>query len=272
MLLLSACSAAAPVTTTTEEKLPAVTSDLQLYCFQAGKADAFLFWNDAGAVLIDTGESGFGKVILEKMEELGISRIDVLILTHFDKDHVGGAKKLLNSIEIGTIYQSNCPKTGADAYEKYVAALAESGKTAQTVRERVSFLLGDTVFTINPPAEETYSVSPSNNSSLIVRVMHGTVRMLFCGDAGDARMTEYLRTDATSYQLVKLPHHGAWQTSLNTLIAQTKPEYALITSSDEETEDVQTRELLEKAGVKILLTRLGPVQISSDGERLLIQS
>ena len=70
-LLLGGCGGTPSETTpaSADDPVPAVTSTLRAYCFQAGKADAFLFWNDAGAVLIDTGESGFGKAgsdILER--------------------------------------------------------------------------------------------------------------------------------------------------------------------------------------------------------------
>ena len=73
----------------TDTTVQPAASTLNLWCFQAGKADAFLLWNESGTVLIDTGESGFGKEILKKLQELGIQRLDYLIITHFDKDHVG---------------------------------------------------------------------------------------------------------------------------------------------------------------------------------------
>ena len=172
-----------PATTEPSETAAPVSDTLNLWCFEAGKADAFLLWNESGAVLIDTGESGFGKTILEKLSELGIERLDYLIVTHFDKDHVGGAKKLLSAIPVGTVLQSNCPKTGADAYEKYVAALAAAGIEASTVRQTLRFTLGDVRFTVDPPAAEHYETDASNNSSLIVSVTHGADSLLFCGDA-----------------------------------------------------------------------------------------
>ena len=219
---------------------------------------------------MDTGESGFGKVILAKLQELGIDRLDYLIITHFDKDHVGGAKKILESIEVGTVLQSNSPKTGASAYENYLAALQELDLEPVTVREELSFTLGSAVFTVDPPAQETYAEDPSNNSSLILTVTHGANRMLFLGDAEDARLAEFLETDPGACALVKLPHHGAWQETLRDLLKQTKPAYAVITSSDEEPEDEETLDLLAQCGVETFLTRNGPIQIVSDGMTLTL--
>ena len=276
MGLLSGCvgtpepakTTAAPTEPTTLETAAPVTSTLNLYCFQAGKADAFLLWNEAGAVLIDAGVSGCGKTILAKLEELGIGRLDHLILTHFDKDHVGGAKKLLSSIPIGTVLQSNCPKEGADAYDKYAAAIEACGIEPVTVREPRTFNLGDVTFTVDPPAREAYDRSASNNSSLIVTVTHGANRLLFCGDAEDLRLAEFLRADPGRYDLVKLPHHGVWQTSLRDLIAKTAPARAVITSSNEEPEDPETLTFLEENHVEAFLTRQAPILITSDGKTL----
>ncbi len=267
--LLAGC-AASPAAEPTAEAAP-ITDSLQIYCFQAGKADAFLFWNEAGAVLLDTGESGFGKTILAKLEELGIQKLDRLIITHFDKDHVGGAKKLLGSIPVDQILQSDCPKEGASAYDKYVEALAEAGLEAVTLREQLTFRLGDAEFSVNPPALARYGESDSNNSSLIVSVTHGGDRLLFTGDAEELRLTEFLKTEPAVCAFVKLPHHGRYQPSLKTLLAQLKPAYALITSSEEEPEDAETLALLAEYGTECFLTRSAPVLITSGPEGLTVE-
>ena len=251
-----------------EPTLPTATA-LNVWCFQAGKADAFLFWNEAGA---DTAESGFGKTVLEKLEELGIKRLDYLILTHFDKDHVGGAKKILSEIPVETVLQSNCPKTGAEAYEKYLAALDACGLVPLTVRQSLSFTLGDVCFTVDPPALEKYPEDESNNSSLIVTVTHGEHRMLFCGDAEELRLAEFLERDPGEYALVKLPHHGRYQTTLQALLNETKSVYAVITSSDDAPEDAETLALLDACGVQTLLTRAGPVWITSSEKELTVRT
>ncbi len=271
-LLLAGCGGTSAETTAafSESPVPPVRSELHVYCFQAGKADAFLIWNEDGAALIDTGESGFGKTILAKLEALGIARLDYLILTHFDKDHVGGAKKLLGSVEVGQILQSNSPKEDASAYEKYMEAVETAGLAPVTVRERTELRLGDAVFTVDPPARESYPEDPSNNSSLIVTLTHGANRLLFPGDAEELRLREFLGTDPKPVALLKLPHHGKWESPLPALLEATKPAWAVITSSDEEPEDPETLELLERAGTETFLTRTAPVEISSDGETLRV--
>ncbi|MBO4212371.1 MAG: MBL fold metallo-hydrolase [Oscillospiraceae bacterium] len=99
-ILFVGCGGKTPPSSTApaESPLPAA-STLNVWCFQAGKAGAFLFWNEDGTLLIDKGESGFGKTVLEKLTELEIEHPDYLLITHFDKDHLGGAKNLKSRLE-----------------------------------------------------------------------------------------------------------------------------------------------------------------------------
>lgn len=245
-------------------------SALTVTCFEAGKADAFLFVTEEGTVLVDCGLKGFGETILETLEAQGIDTIDVLILTHFDKDHIGGAAAVLEGVAVGTVYQSNAPKDSS-AYAAYCAALEAAGLTPITLRAATSFTLGGVTFTLDAPDQESYTESPSNNASLILSVEHGANRLLFTGDAESARLEEFLRRNHYTYTLLKLPHHGAWDSQTDDLIASTKPQYALITSSKEEPEDEQTLNALTTAQAEIFLTRNGTVVIESDGKALTVR-
>ena len=265
LMLLSGCGETeVPAQTETAER-----TELTVYCFSAGKADAFLLYTEDSAVLIDTGESGFGKTILAYMEAHGIAKLDCLIITHFDKDHVGGAKKILESVQVDRVLQSNCPKD-ASAYNKYVSALDALGMEAETVREILTFELDGVTYTVDPPAQETYAEDESNNSSLIVSVENGQNRLLFAGDAEDLRLTEFLSGDPGHYDFLKVPYHGHWQSMLGALLKAVSPTAAVITSSDEEPEDEQTLDLLAQYGVETCLTRLAPVVLRSDGSTLAL--
>lgn len=240
---------------------------LTIYSFNAGNADAHLIYNDEWAVLIDCGEKGFGKTILSYMEENNIAKIDYMIITHFDKDHVGGAAKVLKNCEVGSVLQSNFPKE-SDEYDNYLEALEIAQKTAETVRERYSFTLGDAEFTVDPPQQEVYENDDSNNSSLITEVTLGEVNMLFTGDAEDDRLEEYTSSVNKVYKYVKVPHHGRWQDSNTDFADKVKAEIAVITSSNEEPEDEETIKAFEDNGAEVFVTRNGAVRAKCDGKNI----
>jgi beta-lactamase superfamily II metal-dependent hydrolase len=243
---------------------------LRVYGFSAGKADAFLLTTGSGAVLIDTGESGSGKEIVSYLEKMKIPALDYLILTHFDKDHVGGAAKVLKSISVKQVLQSDEPKDSR-AYQKYVSALETAGITPHTVRKTDEFTLDDVVYSVDPPQKTSYASDSSNNSSLIVSVRYGERRFLFAGDAQEARLREFLEENPGSFDFLKVPDHGRWQDILPEFFKTVSPAFAVITSSDDEPEDAATRAALTAAGAKVFLTRTHPVLAQCDGTDLRVQ-
>ena len=246
------------------------TGKLKIYFFNAGKADSCIIYNDEFAVMIDTGEKELGEEILTYLENNNITKLDYLIITHFDKDHVGSASTIINSIEVDNVIQSNYPKE-SKVYNKYLSALENKGIEAVTLREDLEFSFGDIYFTINPPLEEVYSNNESNNSSLIVSLKYKNNSFLFMGDAENLRIKEYLSTNNLSYDFLKVPYHGHYQTTLDELIEVIKPKYSVITSSLEEKEDDTTLELLSNIGSKTYLTRNGSILITSDGDTINIK-
>lgn len=261
-VLLSGC-----VVKSKKYDISQIGDGLTVYSFKAGKADAHLIYGEDWAVLIDCGEKGFGKDILKYMKENDIDRLDYLVLTHFDKDHVGGAAKVLGDVEVGEVLQSNCPRKSKE-YDNYLDALDKAGITPVTVSERLSFELGDAEFTIDPPQSEDYKTDDSNNSSLITEVVYGKRALLFAGDAQDERLEEYILAPHRTFDFVKVPYHGHWQSSLTSFAEVTKASIAVITSSDKEPEDAETVVLFERTGAEVFQTRTADVIVKCDGENI----
>ena len=246
-----------------------IDGKFKIICFSAGKADAFLLTTENSAVIIDTGEKSFAKTFVNYMTEQGINKIDYLIISHFDKDHVGGAAGIIGSTEIQNVLQSNYGKDSSQ-YEKYVSALSEKSLEPVTVRETYTFSLDGAEYTVYPPLKEEYENDPSNNSSLIVSVKYGEKTFLFSGDAENERLYEFADMNNNDYDFLKVPYHGHYQENLESFLASVKANYAVITSSDEEPEDDKTVSLLQKYGAKVYLTRSGDVTVLCDGENISV--
>ena len=242
--------------------------------FRAGKADAAVIQTKTGVILVDTGLEKNSEELVQSLKDLGVTKIDTLIISHFDKDHVGGAAAVLNAFPVGSVYQSNYPKD-SEEYAAYVQALADFDLTAQTVSETLTWTLDGVQVTIDGPNEAVYDADPSNNSSLIVTLSYGENTILFAGDAEDLRIEEFLGT----YQrpagklILKVPYHGHWQDSLPDLLSAVDPAAAIIccSKSEPEAEDLnQTVSLLESKGAQVYLTRNGDVTLTctTDSYRL----
>ena len=244
-----------------------ISDGLKIYAFEAGKADAFLIYDDENAILIDAGEKELGDTILEYLELNNISKLDYLIITHFDKDHVGSAAQILESIIVNDVLQSNYPKD-SKVYTKYLEALEKTGVNVTTVAEDLDFGLGNVRVVVDAPAEEEYISDASNNSSLIVKLYYGTTSWLFMGDAEDLRLSEYLSKNSEEFTFLKVPYHGHNQAQISNLVDVVKPKLAVITSSDEEPEDDEVVSKLTQVGAEVFLTRKGAVLFTTDGENI----
>ena len=82
---------------------PAPVKGMDIYTFSVGKADCSLLSFDGYNVLIDTGEEDDGDEILEALHRLEIEKLDLVILTHFDKDHIGGFPEISDGIPIDKV-------------------------------------------------------------------------------------------------------------------------------------------------------------------------
>ena len=240
---------------------------LSVYAFEAGAADCFLLTNGHFAVLIDCAEKNDGKAIAKYLSDNGIAHLDYLIISHFDKDHIGGAKKILEAVTVDHILEPDYVKESS-AYGKLADAIEDEGVDPEIVKEPMSFELDGVVFEIDPPAGG-YTVDESNNSSLIVSVTNKDDRMLFMGDAEDERIREFLAKDPGSYDLLKVPHHGRLSEQTDELIEEVTPRIALITSSDDEPEDYEVVQMLEDSGTEVFLTVNGPVMTDSTGSGII---
>ena len=233
--------------------------------FRAGKADAAVIQTESAVIVIDTGLEKNGEDLVSDLRALGVGKIDALIVSHFDKDHVGGAAAVLSAFPVAAVYQSNYPKD-SEEYAAYVQALADCGITAQTVSDTLTWVLDGVSVTIDGPAQTEYDKDPSNNSSLIVTVTYGENTLLFAGDAENARIQEFLETfqRPQGNLILKVPYHGHWQSRLPDLLQAVQPDAAIIccSKSEPEAEELdQTIGCLQELGAGTWLTYNGTITV-----------
>lgn len=145
--------------------------NFKIYFFNAGKADAILISKNNKYIMIDTGEESLSNEILRYFKENNITRLEYLIITHFDKDHVGSASSIIDNIEIGKVLQSNVPKD-SEYYTNYLNSLNVKNIEPVTVTGNYDISFDDLAINVNGPST-TYENNESNNSSLIVSIKNG---------------------------------------------------------------------------------------------------
>ncbi|MDD5923908.1 MAG: MBL fold metallo-hydrolase [Clostridia bacterium] len=244
-----------------------IEEDVKIYCFSAGKADAFLISTDNSNVLIDCAESGFGDSIVNYLQSNNVNHLDYMIVTNFNKEHVGGAAKVINAIRVDNILQTR-GESDITQYDKYIQATRDNNITPQTVKENYSFTLDEVEYTIIPPQKEVYDENDSENSSLIVSVKYKDCSFLFTSDIMDEAIKEFVDSNNEKYDFLKVPYHGDFQPAVEDLLVNINPKYALITSSADEKMDDALTSVLKQYGASVYFTKRAPVLLKCDGETI----
>lgn len=250
-----------------------VSGTMEIEILDIGKADCTVIRSSGQVAVIDTGYKDTADTVMEYLNSQGVTRIDHLILTHFDKDHVGGAADILDTYDIGTIYQPDYSADEEDSkpYRRYEEALQERGLNPVTVKDTLGVVMDDIVFTIYPPKKLEYEDDKDNNRSLVTTAEHGKVRLLFAGDAEEERIEEILVQIADlDFDLLKVPHHGHMEKNSAEFFEAISPDYAVICADEEDAPDEEAVEALQEASTHVLVTGDGSVRCVSDGKELTV--
>lgn len=244
---------------------------LVITALSVGKADALIIQEADQVLLIDTGEWEDGETIVQELQKRGIHHIDRLLITHFDKDHVGGAAYVMEHMEVASVilpdYEGN-----REEYRNFLVSL-ENHPDVRRLTEPLSISEGGMQLTIYP-AEQVQEIQSTgeeydNDMSLVTSMVYGERSFLFTGDIEKTRIRQML-ADGTDWRhdWIKMPHHGRYQKALKELLEAVAPEEAVICCSNKNPAEEKTLGLLEESGVQVWDTADRAVVTVCDGSRL----
>ena len=249
-------------------EIPAVTGKFEVTVLKVGQADAIFMQTENNNFILDCGEKDDGDELVELLHKKGISNVDYIFITHFDKDHVGGFPEVMENVTADNIvvpdYHGN-----NDEYEAYSKAVNNMGLKITTLTEDTSFILDDVLFEISVPKKKEYAEG-DNDFSLVLSVTHGENTFLFAGDAEAERLSEIMSEFGKQYDFLKVPHHGKHNKNTKNFLNTVKPQYAVICDSDKNSAEKETMSILKTIGSEAYNTRNGDVFVISDGRKIEI--
>ena len=269
MLLLTGCGGA-PIETEVlngEVVQDLATTPLTVEVLKVGKADAMILTTDQHTVIIDCGEREDGLKLVDYMESIGRTTVDCLILTHYDQDHIGGAAKVVSYLDVQQVVATDYEEDSSE-YKKLVKAMDEKGLAFTIPEEPLTFTLDDAAFTIYPHESETYQDGFDNNCSLVTRVTHHSMTLLFTGDAMEERLAEIM--DIGDCDLLKVPYHGRKIANFGDLLDAVKPEYAVVCTSRDEFAGTIQKQLKKRSIVYYSTCFNGNITAFSDGKKITV--
>ena len=202
----------------------------RLTFLNVGQGDCAVFQTHGSTIIIDTGPADArsdagSKIVVPKLREMGISGIDLILLSHPDMDHIGGTGAILHEYPSATLAVSSFFRHNHQLLEQ----LAKWGRRAEDVKWLGSELRGKIgEFNIRvecPPITEN---EETNDGSMIVRIADGEGSAVFTGDAPTKVEEEVEPLGDWHAEIMKAGHHGSHTATSQSWIESVRPEFAVI--------------------------------------------
>lgn len=227
------------------------------------------FPNDK-TMLIDAGKKEQGSNVVNYIKNLGYNKIDYVVGTHPDADHIGGLATVIESFAIGSIYMPKKSST-TQTYLNLLKVIKNKGLTIHTAISGVNIISLDNLkLDIISPTKE---YETSNESSAVIKIVYKNRKFLFMADATTDNEAD-IKADVES-DVVKVGHHGSDTSSKEEFVQKTKAKYAVISvgeNSYHHPYDIIVKRW-ENIGAEVLRTdKLGSIVISTDGNNLNINN
>ena len=200
------------------------STNVTIKFIDVGQGEAILIALPEKTMLIDAGPTGSAPKIAQVLQELGRNKIDYLVATHPDEDHIGGMADVISSTQIGTIYAPN--KTNNTAtYRKFLTAI-QNNNLQITLAEAGTIIdqTDDYKLEILWPKKDA-NFPETNDYSIIIKLTVGNKTFLF---TGDAPTNAILNSNPGHIDVLKLSHHGSRTGTTEVLIHKLSPTYAVL--------------------------------------------
>ena len=230
-----------------------------LVACDVGQGDAFVIQSQGRTAVIDVGSDD--ELINRCLAELKISRIDLLVLSHFDFDHVGGIRGAIKNRTVSTSIISGFPDD-RPATREALDLLAKRKARLITAEPTISGKLGEFAWRILAPSKEATEAKDSNDASVVMIFSSPDYDLLLLGDLGEAGQ-QRIKNSATGILsrsdkplILKVSHHGSNDQSA-ALHESLRPELAVISVGEQNGyghPGKQLLDLLGRSGSQVLRT------------------
>jgi competence protein ComEC len=256
---------------------PTAVPGMRLTVLDVGQGEALLLESGGSRLQIDAGGVPFGGgsfdvgalVIAPSHWDRRVSRLDAVLITHGDPDHVGGARVLLQDFSPRQLWEGVVvPRHEPSARLRELAA--EERIATVLRRSGEVFRWGDArVRVLHPPEPDWERPRVRNDDSVVLEVSCGDVALLLTGDIGAEVEREVApRLRPARVRILKVAHHGSRTSSSAELLESWRPQIALISAGRGNTFGHPTPEVigrLESIGARIYRTdRDGQITLETD--------
>ncbi|MFH1375484.1 MAG: MBL fold metallo-hydrolase [Patescibacteria group bacterium] len=247
------------------------SSKLTVTILDVGQGDSILIRTPLNQkILIDGGPGS--SILTPLSQELGFleRRIELLIITHPDADHIAGFTEIFRRYQVENVLLTGVQHSTA-WYRDILTQIANQNIPTLIASSEVDFDFGsgvvlDTVWPREPLAGK--APADANAASVVSRLTFGQTAILLTGDFDEAGEGELLRTPQNlAAEVLKLGHHGAKTSSSAEFLQATNPQIALVSAGEDNQFGHPSPEIIERVKDQEILetAKMGSIRLISDG-------
>lgn len=204
---------------------PYLNSNFEVVMFEVGEADCHLikYPYNKNTILIDTGKNEYKikNEVIPYLKSIGIKKIDYLIITHGDEDHIGGSITLINNFQVKNVILNK--GTFTDLEKELIKNLNKKKIPYQININKIN-LSNHTIYLLN-----NTKYNNENDNSIITYFTYQKYKFLYMGDASINTEDNLLENyNLNNISILKVGHHGSNTSSSKDFISQINPSISLI--------------------------------------------
>jgi competence protein ComEC len=244
---------------------------LRVTFLDVGQGDAALLETPGARVLVDQGPPEAN--VAGQLARMGVRSLSALVLTHPERDHVGGAAAVLRKLTVGAVLDPALEATGPE-HEEALAAAAERHIPVRLVRAGSELRAGGLVLRALWPADGGLASENPNLNAVVLVASYGETDVLLPADA-ESDVTA--RLPLGEIEVLKVAHHGSEDPGLEDELDTLRPRIAVISCGrGNEYGHPRAETLAALATVPGLAVHRtderGRVVVESDGRRLRVRT
>jgi competence protein ComEC len=187
-----------------------------------GQGDSVLLETPSARVLVDEGAPEAD--VAGQLLRMGVRSLSALVLTHPERDHVGGAAAVVRRLRVSAILDPGLAATGPDR-EEAIAAAGERRVPVRLVRTGSEFRVGGLVLRALWPPDAGVASDDPNLNAIVLLASYGETDVLLPADA-ESEVTARLNLPAV--EVLKVAHHGSEDPGLDEELRELRPRIAVI--------------------------------------------